>query len=229
MLRQLQEVDTQIYRLRREKDDMPREIDALKTAFEAKKASLAAAEKLSLDAQKEKKEREIEFASREEAAKKLQGQLYQLKTNKEYNTMLQQIQDAKADASLIEDKILESMDKIDAAKNAVDAEKLKLQAEEQVFNAEKARIDARAREMDEKIAQLDNQRKHLLPGIDSKILADYDRILKSREGLAIVGVKDNMCGGCNLKVPAQIINLISKYELVQKCEACNRILVANDD
>jgi len=69
------------------------------------------------------KDREIELASKEENTKKLQAQLYQLKTNKEYNVMLQQIQDSKADASLVEDKILEAMDKIDKAKLNVDAEK----------------------------------------------------------------------------------------------------------
>ena len=228
-LRQLQEVDTQIYKLCEEKKAMPQEMELLQSAFNAKKASMAAAEKIFLDAQKEKKERELEFASKEEAAKKLQSQLYQLKTNKEYNTMLQQIQDAKADASMIEDKILEAMDKIDAAKKTVDAEKEKLQQEEQVFKGERARIETRIKEMDEKLALLDNERKHLLPGIDHKVLHDYERILKNREGLAIVCVKGSSCSGCNMKVPPQVINSIQMYEHVQTCEVCNRILISSDE
>ncbi|MGE5307990.1 MAG: zinc ribbon domain-containing protein [Deltaproteobacteria bacterium] len=229
MLRQLQEVDTQIYRMREEKNAKPREIEVLKSAFEQKKQTLAVMEKTYLDAQKEKKDRELEFQSKEEAGKKLQSQLYALKTNKEYNTMLQQIKDAKADASVIEDRILESMDKIDKAKAAVEDEKKRLQGEEQAFNAEKRKVEDRVKEIDSKLAQLEADRNRLIPGIDKKILADYDRILKSREGLAIVCVRKDMCGGCNMKVPPQVINMIRMYERIQTCEVCNRILAGCDD
>lgn len=229
MLRQLQEVDTQIYKINEEKRSMPKELEAIKNAFEQKKQALAASEKTYLDVQKEKKERELEFGAKEESVKKLQSQLYQLKTNKDYNAMLQQIADTKADASVIEDKIIEVMEKIDKAKIAVDDEKKRLQADELVYVEEKKKIEARGAGIDEKLALLDSQRRHLLPGIDKKVLSDYERILKSREGLAIVCVKNNNCSGCNLKIPAQVINSIGMYERLQTCEACNRILVAGDD
>ena len=102
----LQEIDTEIYRLRSEKSSKPGEIKALEDSFESKKAYMADLEKKSLDLAKQKKDKELELGSKEEATVKLQGQLYSLKTNKEYQTMLQQIQDAKADSSVIEDKVL---------------------------------------------------------------------------------------------------------------------------
>ncbi|MCK9594448.1 MAG: hypothetical protein PHH68_02385 [Candidatus Omnitrophica bacterium] len=226
---QLQAIDTQIYRLNDEKKAKPLEIEALKNAFEAKKESLAKLEKVSLDLQKEKKERELELASKEENAKKLQAQLYQLKTNKEYNTMLQQIQDAKADGSVIEDKILESMDKIESSKADIDNERKKLQQEEQTFNAQKKIVEDRIKEIDEKLRQMEAQRNQNVPAIDTKILAQYERILKNREGLAIVSVKNNTCSGCNMFMPAQVINLIRMYEKIMVCDVCNRILFIGDE
>jgi len=226
---QLQAIDTQIYRLNEEKKSQPQEIEALKSAFEAKKENLAKLEKVSLDLQKEKKDRELELGSKEENAKKLQGQLFQLKTNKEYNTMLQQIQDAKADGSMIEDKILESMDKIEKARLDIERERKKLQQEEQEFNAQKKKVDDRIKEIDEKLAQLDIQRKQSVPAIDTKILAQYERILQNREGLAIVSVKDNTCSGCNMFMPAQVINSIKMYEKIMVCDVCNRILFIGDE
>lgn len=228
-LKRLQEVDTQIYRLQEEKDAKPREIETLQQIFEQKKQGVAVKEKALLEVQKDKKERELECATKEDSVKKLQSQLYQLKTNKEYNAMLQQISDTKADASMIEDKILEAMDRIDKAKAELDSEKQRLQAEEQSFQAEKRKIESRIAEIDEKLAQLQSQRQQVLPGIDQKILSDYERILKNREGLAIVCVKNNSCSGCNMKVPPQVINMIRMYERVQTCEVCNRILVACDE
>ena len=224
----LQTVDSEIYSLRLEKSAKPEELKVMEAAFEAKKAHLAELDKKSLDLQKQRKDKELELASKEEAIKKLQGQLYSLKTNKEYQTMLQQIQDAKADSSVIEDKLLELFDKADAVKNEVEKEKQKLKDEEKVFAAEKKKIDDRVKEIDDRLAQLEAQRKQALQDIDPKILGQYERILANRDGLAIVTVKGNSCGGCNMFVPPQVINLIKMYEHIITCEMCNRILYIDE-
>ena len=225
----LQKIDSEIYVLKYEKESKPERIKALDAAFEEKKQRLENLDKNFLDLQKQKKDKELELASKEEAAKKLETQLYQLKTNKEYQTMLQQINDAKADASVIEDKILELMDQIDNTKAEIDKEKQVLQQEEKLLNEEKNKIQNRIKEIDDRLSQLEAQQKQIIPEIDLKILPQYQRILKSRDGLAIVSVKDNSCGGCNMHVPAQVINLIKMYERIITCEVCNRMLYIEDE
>jgi len=223
-LLQLQTIDSEIYRLRAEKEAKPQEIKVLQEAFEAKKQGLAVLEKNLADLQKKRKDKELELSSKEEGSKKLQAQLYSLKTNKEYQTMLQQIQDSKADASVIEDKILELFEQSDKAKSEIDKENGRLKEEEKGFLAEKKKVDDRVKEIDDRLAQLEAQRKQVLPGLEPKILSQYDRILASRDGLAIVRVKDNTCKGCNMFVPPQVINMIKMYERIITCEVCNRML-----
>ncbi len=225
---QLQSLDSQIYALKEEKAVKPEEIKVLQTAFEEKKKVLADIEKLSLDLQKQKKEHELELATKEEGAKKLQSQLYSLKTNKEYSAMLQQIRDAKADASLIEDKIIKDMEEMDRAKENLETAKKKLQGEEAVFNGEKKKLEDRVKEIDSVLATLEGQRTQVMPGIDAKILSQYERILANRDGLAIVLVKNNSCMGCNMFVPPQVINLIKMYSNIITCEICNRILYVDE-
>lgn len=220
----LQTLDSEIYALKNEKEAKPQEASALEAAFEEKKLHLAGLEKNLLDLQKQRKEKELELGSKEEGAKKLQTQLYSLKTNKEYQAMLQQIEESKADGSVIEDKILEILDQTDKVKAETEKEKHKLQEEEKVFLAQKKKIEDRVKEIDDRLSQLDAQRKQALPDLDAKILSQYDRILLSRDGLAIVTVKDNSCQGCNMFVPPQVINLIQMYERIITCEVCNRIL-----
>lgn len=220
----LQAIDSQIYALNIEKGSKPQEIKAQEENFENKKQNLAALEKRISDLQKQRKDRELDLASKEEGIKKLQSQLYSLKTNKEYQAMLQQIQDAKADVSLIEEVILGLLTQQDALNNEVELEKRNLQEEEKVFLANKKQIEDRVKEIDSRLAQLEAGRKQVLPGIEPKILKQYERILLSREGLAIVSAKDNSCQGCNMFVPAQVINLIQMYERLVTCEVCNRIL-----
>jgi len=225
----LQAIDSEIYALTQSKLAKPQEIKTLEAAFESKKQELSQAEKALLDLQKQKKDQEGELAAKEEAAKKLQGQLFALKTNKEYQTMLQQIADAKADGSVIEDKILQIMVLLDNAKINSDKEKAKLKEEEVIFNDQKAKIQASVKEIDEKLAGLETQKKTMAPGIDSKVYAQYERILSMRHGLAITTVKNNSCQGCNMFVPPQVINLIKMYDKIITCENCNRILYIEDE
>jgi uncharacterized protein len=224
----LQEIDSEIYKLRSEKSSKPLEIKALEETFQLKKAQMANLEKRSLDIQKEKKDRELELATKEESTIKLQGQLYSLKTNKEYQTMLQQIQDSKADASVVEDKILELLEELDKVKILLKEETVRLAEEEKVFFGEKSKIDNRVKEIDDRLSQLEAQKKQAAVNIDPKVLVQYERILASRDGLAIVTVKDNSCGGCNMFVPPQVINLIKMYENIITCETCNRMLYIDE-
>ncbi len=229
VLLQLQNVDSQIYGLNEEKNNLPKEIEAFKAVFEDKKKHLAELEKISLDNQKVKKVAELELAAKEEVVKKFQGQLYSLKTNKEYNTMLQQIQDAKADASRVEDTILIIMEKNEISRKDIEEEKKKLNEDEKIFNEQKKKAEGRLKEIEDKLAVMAAQRNALLPGIENRILSHYDRILKNRGGLAIVEARSSTCMGCNMFVPAQVENLIKMYERIITCDVCNRILFIADE
>ncbi len=220
----LQELDSQIYALGNELKTMPAEEKILAANFEEKKQALVLLEKKSLELQKERKEKELDLGANAEAVKKLQGQLYALKTNKEFQTMQQQIADTKADGSVIEEKILIIFEESDKLKAQVELENLKLKAAEKIFQEQKKQLDLRTQEINDRLSQLDAQRKQALGVIDQKILSEYERILHSREGLAIAAVKINSCGGCHMLVPPQVINLIRMYEHIITCEICNRIL-----
>ena len=220
----LQEVDSEIYALENEKASKPLEIKAIESSFESKKENLASLQNQSLELQKQRKEHELEFAANAEAVKKLQGQLYSLKTNKEFQTMQQQISDTKADGAVIEESILISYEESDKIKAQIDQENLKLKEEEKIFLDQKKKVEERIKEIDTRLGQLGAQRKQVTPGIDQKMLSEYERILHSRDGLAIVMIKDNSCGGCHMLLPPQVINLIKMYEEVITCEVCNRIL-----
>ncbi len=225
---QAQALDSEIYLLEREKQSKPEEIKAFDVAFESKKQRLAELEKAVLDLQKQKKDEELNFAAKEENSRKMQGQLFALKTNKEYQTMLQQINDCKADGSVIEDKILQIMVQVDKVKSDIDTEKKGLQEQEKIFNAEKNKVQMRVKEIDDRLSQLNAQRKKAILDIDPKIVAQYEKILSNRDGLAIVTVKNSSCQGCNMFVPPQVINLIKMYEHIVFCEMCNRILYIDD-
>jgi predicted nucleic acid-binding Zn-ribbon protein len=220
----LQELDSEIYVLGNEKTALPQGIKTISSAFELKKQDLVVLEKQALDLQKQRKEKELELATNAEGVKKLSGQLFSLKTNKEFQLMQQQIADIKADGSIIEEKILIFFEESDKIKALIEAGNLKLKDDENIFLQQKKLLDLRNEEIAGRLSQLDAQRKQIIPDIDPKMLHEYEKILHSREGLAIVTVNDNSCGGCHMLVPPQVINLIKMYEHIITCEVCNRIL-----
>jgi hypothetical protein len=220
----LQDIDKRIYRLNEEALLLPEEIKKLEAAFEEKKAGVAAAEKRLLDVQKQRKEKELELAAKDESAKKLQSQLYALKTNQEYQAMLRQINDAKADSSVIEDALIALFDAADKAKQQVDQEKAILAREEKGFAEQKLKVDARMKEIAAEIAAEQARRNVILPGIDAKVLAQYERVLKIRAGQAITAIENENCTGCGMRVTKQTENLVRLKESLVTCDVCNRIL-----
>lgn len=221
---ELQALDTQIYALRKEKNEKPNEIKQLEDSFNEKKTNLMQLEEKLKSMAVKRKDRELELAKKEEDVKKLQIQLYQLKTNKEYSAMLTQIEGIKADKSVLEEEIIKVLDEADELKQNINKEKEFLNQEEAKTNAEKKNIQDRIRQIEENLNTLEAKRSQLIPAIEPKILKNYERVLKNRDGLALVAVRNNACQGCFMNTPPQVINEIQIGERIVVCEMCARIL-----
>lgn len=226
---ELQKLDAEFYQYKRDLKEKPEKIEALKVAFEGKKATCHALEeelKVKLLA---RKEREVDLQAKEADIVKANAQLSQLKTNKDYKAKLTEIENIKADKSLIEEKILILYDEADAINAKLQKEKDTLAGEEKNFLAEKSKIEKEVKELDEKAKALEARRKEKAKDINPRLLTQYERILKGKEGLAIVPVINNSCGGCYMNVPAQVVNEIKKHEELVSCEFCARILYTEED
>ena len=229
ILVQMQERDSKIYALLKEKEELPAEISRLQNIFEDKKAALKSLEEKEKSLAVRRKEEELELAIKEENIRKLNTQLASLKTNKEYQTMLGQIAGLKTDASLLEEEILKMMDGQDALKAEAVGEKTRLAEEENKFKEEKRKIDQRLKEIEWAINDLTAKRSQLIPSLDKHIFSSYERILKGRGGLALVKIKDYSCQGCYIAVTPQVVNEIKMQDKMITCESCARILYLEED
>lgn len=226
---ELQEIDRQIFNLNKEKAEQPRILQDLQENFDSKKANLKALEENKQKQQMKQREDEIELGTKEDSIKKSQSQLGQLKTNKDYQLKLTEIESFKADKSIIEERVLKIMDEIDVISKSIEAEKEVLKTEEKKYLEEKNAISNRSKEIDAMLNDLQGKRKILSDSIHKRVLEQYEHILHGKEGLAIVKVKDNSCYGCFMKVPHQVINEIKMHERLVTCEMCSRILYLEED
>lgn len=228
-LKELQDIDAQIYQYRSELKEKPVYIEGLRVQFEGKKAHLKDLEEKLKNILVDRKSKELDLQTKEGEIVKANAQLSLLKTNKEYQAKIAEIENYKADKSILEEKILMIFDAIDAANSEIAKEKDAVAQEEKKYLAQKKEVEDSVRELQDKVKVLDNKRRQITPGVDKTILNRYERILENKGGLALVPVKNDSCGGCFLNVPAQTINEIKMNEHLILCEMCARILYVEDD
>ncbi|MDD3296829.1 MAG: C4-type zinc ribbon domain-containing protein [Candidatus Omnitrophica bacterium] len=227
---ELQELDTEIYVLQKDKDTKcPLELERMKAEFECKKQALLSIEEKIKQLQLKKKEKEVDLAAKEENLRKSQGHLYQLKTNKDYQAKLNEIGAIKADISVVEEDILKIFDDIESATASRNAEKETLNKEEGKYKEQEMAILNKVKDAEIKINSLLDKRKILAKEVDKNIISRYEQLLKTRQGLAITPVMGGNCGACHMLLNHQKINEIKMYERLVFCESCVRILYISDD
>ena len=226
---ELQALDSEIYALRKNLTEKPIFIEELKQKFETQKANLKSLEDKFKTLQVERKSKELELQAKEGDIAKANTQLFSLKTNKEYQVKLAEIENFKADKSVMEEKVLILYDEGDAICAEIEKEKKFLTEEEKKYIQQKKEIEEEVKSLQDKLAVLETKRKQIEPEIEKASLSRYERILENKEGLALVPVVGSACGGCFMNTPPQVINEIKMHERLVACEMCARILYLEED
>jgi len=228
-LKELQKVDSRIFRIKKMLDAKPKDIAAIESQFSGLTSSLKKLEEDLKQVQLQQKNKELELQTKEETVKKQQAQLFQVKTNKEYNALQLEIEKMKADNSVLEEQIIIGLEKIDGFKKAITAEKEQLAAEEKKMHQTKADITVEVKQLKEELDSLSVQRKRIIEfGIKPEVLSLYERILANRGELAIVPLKGNACSGCFMELRPQVVNELRLGKLLT-CETCSRILYVEEN
>ncbi len=224
LLKQLQVLDGQLFRLRKQQQEKPRELDRASAETAEQQGRLKTVEDRVNALQLGQKHKEMELQTREEHIKKLQSQLFQVKTNKEYTALQREIDTLKADKSTLEEGIISAFDTIEDAVKQRQEQQRRVAEQQERLRAERARIERELAEIGDQVAQLERSRQALAPEVPPPALTLYERVLRVREGLALVPLMNDSCGGCHRRLPPQVVNqVLLKADLVT-CESCNRIL-----
>jgi len=225
----LQMLDAQLFEYRRELRENPAKLYELKAKFDKKKARLQQLETKAKEVELTKKTKELDLKVKDEAIAKADGALMTLKTNKEYQAKLFEIENLKADKSVIENEVLKFMEEVETNAKEIENEKGVVAAEEKAYLAEKEKVDQANAQVQLKVDGLGGERKQATEGIDRETLAIYQRIVENRDGLALVPIVGNACGGCFMNVPPQVVNKIKMYDEIVRCEICARLLYLQED
>ena len=228
-LMHLQELDSRIAALEGELARLPREIEALQAVLgEARKA--AEAVRARLDAAKKDlrtKERDLDDVAAKRA--KSEGRLYEVKTNVEYTAVLTEIETIKALKARTEEEILALMERQEILAVDIREAETRLKAREEQGRRDEAVIRQKLSQVQEEVEGVRGERATLAREVPRALLADYERILKGRGGVAVVTVTSAaVCGGCRVTIRPQAIQELRLGQLLLHCESCGRFLYWRD-
>lgn len=221
---ELQKSDVDIYAFKRELEEKPARIQDLKDAFEQKKGTLKQLEEQLKVFQVELKNHELDLKQKEDLIAKADQSLGLLKSNKEYQAKIYEIENYKADKSITEEKLLLLFDEIEEVRKKIEVEKTNVAKEENAYLSEKRIVDDEIAVIHDRIKVLESQRNQLTPGVHPEYLKRYEKILQNKDGVAIVPVKNHACGGCFMNVTEQLVNQIKMFEQIVSCDMCARML-----
>ena len=165
-----------------------------------------------------------------DAIKKSEAKLSSVKTNKEYQAFLKEIDDIKEKNSKLEDDMIEFLDRIEEAENTLNAKKAEYSELQTRLNNEKETIQKETEEGKRQLESLGAQLKTTAAGIDAGLLATYNKVKAlQNNAIAIVAVTDAVCQGCNMNIPPQMYNELQRGDSLKKCPICDRIIYWKDE
>lgn len=197
-------------------EEMDRELAELKKKAEQEKIVID-----ELDKERRKKEKELD--TEKDRIKKIEAKLYDVKTNKEYQALLKEIEMAKEEIDKTEEDIIILMDRTEDLKKEYNIVLEQLKKREKEINEEKDRLLKELSSIDKTLEELKYKRNQLLESVNEEIKNIYLNLIQKREGLAVVNAKNGVCMGCFMNIPPQLFIEVTKNNRLITCPSCNRI------
>jgi predicted nucleic acid-binding Zn-ribbon protein len=224
LLIQLQEIDTKIRSLAERKNQLPEILASLERRRAASKEELDKTKEALQTAQKSRRDRDKDLEVGVQKVEKLKARTSEIKTNKEYQALLKEIEAAEQENKAIEDEILVLMEQIDVAAASITAAEKKARDDEETIVAEQKEHEAAFVKLEEELKESERQRQETAARIDPMVLAQYQKLLASKAGIAIAEARGESCSGCYMSIPPQVFVNVKKNSSIITCPHCGRIL-----
>jgi predicted nucleic acid-binding Zn-ribbon protein len=224
LLLALQDRDLELEKLQAILKSIPREIAAIRAQIDADKKALEESKKELIQAQLQRKEKEVDLETKEGEIRKHTAELNSIKSNDAYRAMMGEIDKSKEGKSQLEDAILQLMDKVDQANRAWKERESAAKASEGGRLQQIQDLEAKQKSSEEQQAQKQKERDELAASYGPKVTAGYERQRKGKSGAVIVPIRGEQCAGCHMRVSPNLVNEIKRGQTVNYCEHCQRIV-----
>jgi predicted nucleic acid-binding Zn-ribbon protein len=157
---------------------------------------------------------------------KYEKQSENVKNNREFEAINKEIEDQQLEIKLCEKHIRDANEELTEKIKGLDLAKKAVASKEGVLNHKKSELEKIIADTEKEETELNKNSADARGHIDERLMYSYDRIRNSyRNGLAVVAVDRDACGGCFNSIPPQRQSEIRLHKKIIVCENCGRILV----
>lgn len=225
-LYELQQIDSNIDRIRTIRGELPLEVQDLEDEIQGLETRLEKLNDELKSFENQITDKKNVMKDSEALIKKYEAQQGKVRNNREYDSLTKEIEFQKLEIQLAEKRIKE-------ARAGIVSKKEVIEQSEKVLNDRKSDLEHKKGELDAIVAETQKDEDKLIKKskeaegiIEERLLKAYKRIRKNAiNGLAVVAVERDACGGCFNKIPPQRQLDIKTHKKIIVCEYCGRILV----
>ena len=225
----LQDRDRKIDQLHAELAQIEPQRHSLKTKAAHAQATLDAGKQRIMHLESDRKKLELEVDGKKELIERYSNQQLQTRKNEEYRALAHEIQTCKDAIRKIEDQELDLMEQTDGAQKQAVAAARALAEANKLMEGEVGDLNRREDNLRKELTLLEANRSELAAAVEAAARGRYERLFKTKGGNVVVGVNHGVCGGCHMRVPAQLLVHCRAQQEIVMCQNCGRILYYTRD
>jgi predicted nucleic acid-binding Zn-ribbon protein len=225
----LQDRDQHIARVKNELARVEPERQTLTAKAASAMGGLDAAKQRVKHLESDRKKLELEVEAKKQQIEKYSLQQFQTKKNDEYRALAHEIETCKQAIVKLDDQQIELMEKAEVAQKEAVAANHSANDAKKLVEGQVAALGTREENLKKDLTELQANREQLLAAVEDSARSRYERLMKSKGGNVIVGVQHSVCGGCHMKLPAQLLVSARAQQEIVTCINCGRILYYTRD
>ena len=228
-LKELQTIDLKVSQLDAQLTASAAELAQRQAKIAEHEARAKALEKKIESLEQRRRELESEVENDVARIRDRQGKLMNVQTNREYQSLLKETDDAKKANKQREEEAMQLMEQIEACKAKAEEENNLRSADESLLAEATAEAERQTGELNAARETILKERDAKAKAVTAAMLKKYDMLRERRNGIAVVEVVQGVCRGCHMNIPPQLFNELRKEESLLSCPTCNRIMFYQAD
>lgn len=220
----LQKADSAIHDLEDQLAGVDQQIKALGDQLEEYVAVADQSERQLAELKTQYRDDEGEVQLVQEMIAKSQEKLRAVKTNKEYQSTLKEIDELKKKCATIEDRMIENLERIETMEGDLKEDQARLDDRRQEIEQQQSDISKQSAHQREQLAQARQQRETVWAKLEAPQQTLFDRVMANSHGIAVAPVVNAVCQGCRMNLPPQMFIELQRLDSIQMCPICQRII-----
>jgi uncharacterized protein len=220
----LQELDVKIREIEKEIANIPHQKAEIESQFNAFAADYLDKKNHLENTTREHHQAELELKELEEKQEKFRRDLMGVRNEREYSTVLREIDVTKKAINALETQVLEKLEIIEQVNKEIEALTPEIEVKRREFDVLIDDVSTKVDRLQVSLGAWRRQRAGLVDTIPRELLDRYMRLTQLRDGMAMAEVRDGSCTACFMTIRPQAFADVRKGETVLTCDSCGRIL-----